>query len=77
MFRIDGSTLIVLAASHCRCMINIILYILSQLHPGDEYIINLKHVEDDYRSKFREKVYLVAPYNANMYHDEWSMEYKR
>ena len=41
-------TVIVLAASQRRCMINTICCIYSKLPPDDEGLIYSKHVEDDY-----------------------------
>ena len=46
--RVERSILIVLAASHCRCMINTICCTHSKIPPDDEYLICWKQVEDDY-----------------------------
>ena len=45
----------VLAASHCRCMINTTCCIYSKLSPHDGQLVYSKHVEDDYWDKLREK----------------------
>jgi hypothetical protein len=48
-------SLIVLAASQRKWMINTVCCMYSKLHPDDEELIYSKHVEDDYWNKLREE----------------------
>ena len=57
--------MIVLAASQRGCMINATDCMYSKLPPEEEYLIYLKHVEDIYWNKFKNKVHLVGSYYAN------------